>query len=610
MAATYPLRQQIEQIAIRSRLAEHLAFTYWLMKARFGVESDERIKKSICDASGDCGVDAVHIDDKAQHVYVVQSKYTAKFGGKIGPQDVRQLAELSRLLFDAKRRRDRLRKANATAKELIESVVERANRGYRVQFLLATTKKSTRKQFERELAKLHVEHRDFAICALDECERLRLDELSGYSPPTPPVRLRYNRAAGKLLVSEAAMPARSWSYATDAAAIADLVRNAGSDQIFRKNVREFLGGKVSKRVIATLKEQPNCFWFYNSGITILAESIRDEDDNQALVLENAHIVNGCQTAQSIVKCGLPEKELKGVLVPVRIICPRSSGASAAFVSELIVAQNTANAIKSRDLKSNDPRQLELQRSFRERGYFLEIKRGVTFTKLSKLKRSSYRFKPISNDAIGLAQFAAESPVEAKKHKAELFDGNFYEVAFPDGANVFNYLGANYLLIAIGASYKSHNKKKRFGDFTARTFESHARLFALHLLWRELRRRSRRGWSNQLRSIVESAEAEYTTHGGVGFEAAVKPVADVVFDVLHVAYKAGAARIGSTESEDEVVEATPANFFISDKAGKFVDRALAGHQGRLDKKVNAMLNWLVLYRAKRSDEAPGPLSSAR
>lgn len=597
------LRSVINALAREHQLPSHVAFIYWFMQCRFGIESDDQIRKTICDGTNDCGIDAVYINDDAERAFVIQSKHTERYGGKITESDVRPLVEASKLLSDDRFREKELRRANASAKALICDVIDRKRRGYAIDFLLATTKRSTRRQFERMLTTAPFSTEHFALFGLDECESLSSDDERGFAPPTPPVKLHYKPDAGRLLVADKQLPATSWSFAADAAEVASLVRRAGHDQIFRKNVRAFLGGKISKRVRSTLKDHSQNFWFYNSGLTILADSVVEDSGDRCLLLTNAHIVNGCQTAMTIDRCGLPERELKSILVPIRVICPRCPSESALFVSELIVAQNTANPIKPRDLKSNDPRQLNLQRSFSERKYFLEIKRGVSFGKLPKLKRSNLPNGALSNELIGLALFACFSAIDAKKHKADLFDDSHYDRAFPEGASVAEYLGAHYLLKSIGESYKGAGTKRKFHEFTPRTFQSHTRLYALHLLWSGLRKLARRGWRTRLNQLVNAAEAESATHGGVGFDKAVKPVADLMFEVLYQAYKAGAASIRSGNGEDEVVEATPANFFINVRAKKFVDRAVTAKSGEIDKRLRSLARFLDAHQQANQIHEP-------
>lgn len=82
------------------------------------------------------------------------------------------------------------------------------------------------------------------------------------------------------------------------------------DSLFLENIREYLGersGKVDKKretvntaIKDTLEVEPNHFLARNNGITFRARKVKKIDD-QKISLDDASIVNGCQTTMSVVK---------------------------------------------------------------------------------------------------------------------------------------------------------------------------------------------------------------------------------------------------------------------------------------------------------------------
>ena len=72
------------------------------------------------------------------------------------------------------------------------------------------------------------------------------------------------------------------------------------DQLYDKNVRQFLGGrrKINKGIRETLEKEPQMFGLYNNGITIVVTDFSTKSDGQ-LVLYDPYVVNGCQTTKSI-----------------------------------------------------------------------------------------------------------------------------------------------------------------------------------------------------------------------------------------------------------------------------------------------------------------------
>ena len=72
------------------------------------------------------------------------------------------------------------------------------------------------------------------------------------------------------------------------------------DQLYERNVRQFLGGRgrINKGIDATLKNNPELFGLYNNGITIVVSDYSAKSD-EVCVLFNPYVVNGCQTTRTI-----------------------------------------------------------------------------------------------------------------------------------------------------------------------------------------------------------------------------------------------------------------------------------------------------------------------
>ena len=72
------------------------------------------------------------------------------------------------------------------------------------------------------------------------------------------------------------------------------------DQLYEKNVRQFLGGrrKVNSGIEKTLKDSPELFGLYNNGITIVVSDYSAKSDGSCTLFD-PYIVNGCQTTRTI-----------------------------------------------------------------------------------------------------------------------------------------------------------------------------------------------------------------------------------------------------------------------------------------------------------------------
>jgi len=119
--------------------------------------------------------------------------------------------------------------------------------------------------------------------------------------------------------------------------------------LFLENIREFLGQasgrinlsaaqvSVNKEIARTLREEPGKFLSRNNGITFRSGSVEILEDN-TLKLDDASIVNGCQTTMSIV-----QNSNDDALVLVKVV--RSSDSW-----DIAEAANFQNEIRQLDLR--------------------------------------------------------------------------------------------------------------------------------------------------------------------------------------------------------------------------------------------------------------------
>ena len=73
------------------------------------------------------------------------------------------------------------------------------------------------------------------------------------------------------------------------------------DQLYEKNVRQFLGNrrKINKGIAATLSNNPEKFGLYNNGITIVVSNYSRTPEEQTVKMNDPYVVNGCQTTRTI-----------------------------------------------------------------------------------------------------------------------------------------------------------------------------------------------------------------------------------------------------------------------------------------------------------------------
>ena len=101
------------------------------------------------------------------------------------------------------------------------------------------------------------------------------------------------------------------------------------NRLFDKNIRQVLGRTdVNEEMEKTIKESPSYFWYYNNGITIIADKIDKalaggtNREIGTFKLSNIAIVNGAQTVSTIGKYAQQnqtDNKLSEILVQVRMI---------------------------------------------------------------------------------------------------------------------------------------------------------------------------------------------------------------------------------------------------------------------------------------------------
>jgi hypothetical protein len=144
------------------------------------------------------------------------------------------------------------------------------------------------------------------------------------------------------------------------------------DELFSANYRGFLGAnrrkKINSGIKTTAEKQPQNFWVFNNGITILTTKITRE--KAGVQIEGISIINGAQTTGSIGSLD-GSIDLNNVKVLARVIeCSDHK-----TIEEIVKFNNTQNKITTWDKFSNDPQQKRIQEEFTNFGHNYSLKRG-------------------------------------------------------------------------------------------------------------------------------------------------------------------------------------------------------------------------------------------
>nr|WP_238350643.1 AIPR family protein [Kribbella shirazensis] len=140
------------------------------------------------------------------------------------------------------------------------------------------------------------------------------------------------------------------------------------ERLFARNIRHSLGlTEVNHQLRTTLHDEPEHFWYFNNGITVLCKGLEKTYRGSSTLAGDFHltgvsVVNGAQTVKSIHEAQrIDAEKSKAGRVWVRLIslqdCPPD------FDNSITQATNTQNQVEARDFVSLDENQIRLRRDF-------------------------------------------------------------------------------------------------------------------------------------------------------------------------------------------------------------------------------------------------------
>ena len=145
------------------------------------------------------------------------------------------------------------------------------------------------------------------------------------------------------------------------------------------NIRHALGPtEVNTEIKQTAQTTPERFWYFNNGITLVADEAWKAPAGAAsrsagvFAFKGASIVNGAQTVSSIA--GVDDDTALGhVRVPIRVVLLKT--APAGFGDDVTRTNNLQNRVESRDFVAQDPEQKRLRQEMAIEGIDYQIVRS-------------------------------------------------------------------------------------------------------------------------------------------------------------------------------------------------------------------------------------------
>ena len=153
-------------------------------------------------------------------------------------------------------------------------------------------------------------------------------------------------------------------------------------RLVSRNIRHALGQtEVNIQIGETATNTPENFWYFNNGITLIAEeatrapSAAASRSSGVFSLNGASIVNGAQTVSTISSV-TNDESLGKVRVPVRVIL--LANAPDDFGKMVTRTNNLQNRVEGRDFVSEDPEQQRIASEMAIEGVVYEYQRSNDF----------------------------------------------------------------------------------------------------------------------------------------------------------------------------------------------------------------------------------------
>jgi hypothetical protein len=230
----------------------------------------------------------------------------------------------------------------------------------------------------------------------------------------------------------------------DGSILHDLWKEHEGD-LFSANIRGFLDmlsrkTSVNRGILETVTRVPRRFWAFNNGVTILTRGFTLKKRKKlAVEINGVSVINGAQTTG--VLGNAPREQAALCRVPCRFIkCGDPD-----VVNEIIENNNTQNAIKAFDIRSNDHIQRRLQTEFSTVGIvYLHRRQGA-----QRLGESAIQAETL---APFLAAFHEKFQIAIRQRRTIFEDRSTYGEVFPPQISASHVLLVQSLSVAI-SNYK-------------------------------------------------------------------------------------------------------------------------------------------------------------
>jgi hypothetical protein len=253
---------------------------------------------AIVDGGSDNGLDAIYYDSQTRTLFLIQSKWSGSHGSSIVSGDVLKFIQGVQDLVSLKK--SRFNKKIQDRWSIIEDALKKLTSVRLVVAYPGSGKISD--DMQDKIAEFIKSQNDTSELFFFACVTQReLFQHFVHEAAPPQIDLTVRLAHYGVIES----PLRAVYGQVSAVDVASWYRTHGN-HLFAGNIRNFLGSsEVNDAIGVTLIDNPELFWFYNNGITMIVESLRRQaiGGGDRLIgmfdCNNVTIVNGAQTVGTI-----------------------------------------------------------------------------------------------------------------------------------------------------------------------------------------------------------------------------------------------------------------------------------------------------------------------
>lgn len=350
------------------------ALTAFFISTTNSIKPDDTLKY-VTDGFDDGGIDGAFVDEEDKILYLIQSKWSEKSDKSPELQAVLRFIDGAKMIMNAQ-----YKKWNSRMLKMKYSI-EKAltDTGFTIKLVLVYSSTQQLSQAVKERLK------DF--CGSENGAGIELVSFEGFN-----VEDLYNRlSSGKESITVPQFTLTEFGYrhtpfvAYSGTVTADQFVELWKkyhNALFSQNIRSLLSqGDIHREMISTLQNNPENFWYFNNGVTVLGSEVKKsvlhggKRDLGQFEIKDFNIINGAQTVGTLGKFfdENPDADAAQVEVFVRLIQINANNPKLA--TEITRANNRQNKIDSRDFVSLDEFQQKLAVRLKEDGIDYIYKRS-------------------------------------------------------------------------------------------------------------------------------------------------------------------------------------------------------------------------------------------